>query len=148
MLFGGGSAAERSQPLADVVGDASSNPFYEMGGGSAQANPMTADAQLAQANSTALRTMDVGAVILNDLNTQREQLVHARSTLDGARDALGRGQQLIRTMLARAKFNRAVKKAVLCLLVTAIIVILIARFAPRIADPPPPPPPPQPLTFS
>ena len=105
----------------------------------------TSNVQLANANMNAVRSIDVGAGILSELGTQREQLVAARSALNENERTLGRGRRLISTMLLRAKYRTALKVTVICLQVTLIIVLLVAKYAPvgeAAPTPPPLPPPP------
>ena len=135
-------------PLREAGDDSSTpyNPFGAAPSGSSTVPPSTTNPgslQLEQANQLAVRSIDVGAGIINDLGVQREQLTATRSTLQGTRGVLGSAKRTITTMLRRAKFDHCVKKAtIFCLIFTILLLITMKWIVPRSLPAAPPSPPP------
>ena len=88
-----------------------------------------ASSSLADAQRTAAQTMDVGAGILTQLGTQREQLLSARSTMQGTNEQLAQSKQLIREMFRRATTKKILVWMLITGLIGAILLVLVSKFS-------------------
>ena len=73
----------------------------------------------------------MGADILSSLETQRTQLVSANDSLSEQRQALSRAGTLVSQMTRRALTNKMVLRIIALTLAGLIIIIAIAKWAPR-----------------
>mmetsp|Transcript_12293 Transcript_12293/g.25005 ORF Transcript_12293/g.25005 Transcript_12293/m.25005 type:complete len:141 (+) Transcript_12293:122-544(+) len=87
--------------------------------------------RLAEANATAQRTVGVGADVLASLETQRAQLISTQGTLSQQQSDLNRAGALVSQMMRRALTNKLVLRVIALTLLALIILILIAKYAPR-----------------
>ena len=88
-------------------------------------------ARLAEANATAQRSVAAGADILGSLETQRAQLISTQGTLAQQQSDLNRAGTLVGQMMRRAFTNKMVLRVIALTLLALIIIILIAKYAPR-----------------
>ncbi|WFD29410.1 t-SNARE VTI1 [Malassezia sp. CBS 17886] len=83
--------------------------------------------RLTASTRLALQTEDVGAGILNDLQSQREQIEHSRDTLHGAGAYVDRSSRTLSQMIRRARQQKVVTAAIIVVLVLLILLILYAK---------------------
>jgi len=77
---------------------------------------------------TLLETEELGVSILQDLHKQRETLLHARDTLHGVDDGLGRARQVLTSMGRRMNRNKWVMGLIIAVLLLAICLVIFAKF--------------------
>ena len=88
-------------------------------------------ARLAEANATAQQSITVGADVLGSLQTQRAQLLSTQGTLAQQQSDLNRAGTLVGQMMRRALTNKVVLRVIALTLLALIIIILVAKYAPR-----------------
>ena len=66
--------------------------------------------------------------ILQDLARQRETIVHARDTLHGADDNIGKARKILSTMSKRILTNKIIMFGISAFLLFAIILIIYVKF--------------------
>ena len=88
-------------------------------------------AMLAEANATAQHSVTVGADILGSLETQRAQLISTQGTLAEQQNDLNRAGALVGQMMRRSLTNQVVLRVIALTLLALIIIILVAKYAPR-----------------
>lgn len=127
------AAATSSAPLPLATPAATPVPATSAGafGGSGLQVPQYGTSRLDEANATAQRTVGMGADILSSLETQRTQLVSANDSLSEQRQALSRAGTLVSQMTRRALTNKMVLRIIALTLAGLIIIIAIAKWAPR-----------------
>ena len=86
---------------------------------------------LADAQRTAAATADVGASILTQLGSQREQLISARSSMQGANQQLADARKNITTMFRRATTKKCIIYGIIIGLCGTIVLVLISKFSRR-----------------
>lgn len=128
-----GSRKERALPRAALLGE-TAEPHAPL---SIQAGP----SDLARTNALAVTTIDVGAGILSELGTQREQIQAARSTQEEMREALAKSSTLIKGMFRRAAANKLLLKGVIAALLLAIFALILVKWGPKGLPPASPMPP-------
>ena len=85
----------------------------------------------ADAQRTAAATADVGASILTQLGSQREQLISARSSMQGANQQLADARKNITTMFRRATTKKCIIYGIIIGLCGTIVLVLISKFSRR-----------------
>jgi len=73
-------------------------------------------------------TEELGVSILQDLARQRETIVHARDTLHGADDNIGKARKILSTMSKRILTNKIIMFGISAFLLFAIILIIYVKF--------------------
>ena len=105
--------------------------------------------KLRAAAQIALETEEVGASIMQDLESQRATIEHARGTLAGASRGLDRSRRLLQGMGRRAMQNRILMVVIIFVLILMISFIVWFNWLYHPAPPLPPcvaPPPPPDVT--
>ena len=123
-----GTATSTSHPIRIDEGPhltARQNPFEQSP--PQQLQQTHGDQRLQEAVSTAEHTVNVGASILVQLGTQREQLLRARETMDTTDRGLSQSRKLIRTMLARSKTTKLALVTIVAVLIAVIVLLIYAR---------------------
>ena len=87
--------------------------------------------RLAEANATAVSTVNMGADILSSLETQRAQLISTGTMLSQQREDLARAGALVNKMIRRAFTNKMILRGIALMLLALIVILLIAKYAPR-----------------
>ncbi|KAJ1922998.1 Vesicle transport V-snare protein [Tieghemiomyces parasiticus] len=85
--------------------------------------------RLQDSHVLALETESVGAGILADLRTQREQIIRTRDTLMEADGHIDKASRTIKTMARRMATNRMITAAVIIFLVCLILVVLYLKLS-------------------
>ncbi|PWZ01274.1 V-snare-domain-containing protein [Testicularia cyperi] len=80
--------------------------------------------RLEESNRLALETEDLGADILRDLRSQREQIENSRDTLRQADQSIDRSSKTLSKMIRRAKQQKLVTIGIIACLVILILLIL------------------------
>ncbi|GAC77144.1 hypothetical protein PANT_24d00062 [Moesziomyces antarcticus T-34] len=80
--------------------------------------------RLEESNRLALETEDLGADILRDLRSQREQIENSRDTLRQADQSIDRSSKTLSKMIRRAKQQKLVTVGIIVCLVLLILLIL------------------------
>jgi vesicle transport through interaction with t-SNAREs protein 1 len=65
--------------------------------------------------------------ILGDLARQRETIVHARDTLHGADDNIGKARRILSTMSRRVMTNKIIMFGIIVFLLGGILLIIYAK---------------------
>lgn len=65
--------------------------------------------------------------ILQDLARQRETIVHARDTLHGADDNIGKARRILSTMSRRVMTNKIIMFGVIAFLLAGILLIIYVK---------------------
>jgi len=108
--------------------------------------------KLRAARQVALETEAIGSNIMQDLDSQRQQMERTRATLASANTGLDRSKKILQGMGRRAQANKALMYAIICALIGMIVLIIWLNFffTPSAASPPKPmlvvspsPPPPR-----
>ena len=86
---------------------------------------------LADAQRTAAQTADIGTSILTQLGNQREQLLSARSSMQGANQQLADARKNITTMFRRATTKKCIIYGIIIGLCGTIVLVLISKFSRR-----------------
>ncbi|CAH1454693.1 unnamed protein product [Lactuca virosa] len=73
---------------------------------------------------TMLETEELGVSILQDLNQQRQSLLHAHGTLHGVDDNIGKSKKIMTNMSRRMSRNKYIIGSIVAVLVIAIVLIL------------------------
>ncbi|GJX02588.1 hypothetical protein Tco_0186501 [Tanacetum coccineum] len=73
---------------------------------------------------TMLETEELGVSILQDLNQQRQSLLHARGTLHGVDDNISKSKKITTNMSRRMSRNKWIIGSIVAVLVLTIILIL------------------------
>ncbi|KAF5388347.1 hypothetical protein D9615_000323 [Tricholomella constricta] len=84
--------------------------------------------RLQESQRIALETEDQGADILMNLRTQREQIEHARTTLQTADSSVDRATNTLKKMIRQMYKQRVVTAAIIIILVLLIGLILWSKF--------------------
>ncbi|GAQ81123.1 vesicle transport protein [Klebsormidium nitens] len=84
--------------------------------------------RIKESKRVAIETEDIGAQILGSLSQQRETLLHARGTLHGVDDNIGKSRQILNRMAQRIRTNKIIMYGIIAALVFAIILILYFKF--------------------
>ena len=71
---------------------------------------------------------ELGVSILQDLNRQRETIVHSRDTLHGADDNIARARRTLASMSQRVMTNKIIMFGIALLLIAAIILVVYYKF--------------------
>ncbi|KAI8050257.1 snare region anchored in the vesicle membrane C-terminus-domain-containing protein [Syncephalis plumigaleata] len=85
--------------------------------------------RLEEGHRLALETEALGASILGDLRSQREQIQHTRDTLHEADSYVDKAQRTLRGMARRMATNRLITAAIILILVALIILVLYSKLA-------------------
>ena len=72
-------------------------------------------------------TQELGVTILQDLARQRETILHARDTLHGADDNIGKARRVLSTMSKRIMTNKVITFGIAAFLLAAILLIVYVR---------------------
>lgn len=65
---------------------------------------------------------------MQDLNRQRETIVHSRDTLHGADDNIARARRTLASMSQRVMTNKIIMFGIALLLIAAIILVVYYKF--------------------
>ncbi|TKY87074.1 hypothetical protein EX895_003751 [Sporisorium graminicola] len=84
--------------------------------------------RLEESNRLALETEDLGADILRDLRSQREQIENSRDTLRQADQSIDRSSKTLSKMIRRAKQQKLVTVGIIVCLILLILLILYNKF--------------------
>lgn len=84
--------------------------------------------RLRDLHRVALETETVGALILNDLRGQREQLVNLRNQLAEADGYVDRSIRTLRSMSRRLAANKLISYAIIAVLVILIVLVIVSKF--------------------
>ncbi|ODV94463.1 hypothetical protein PACTADRAFT_82029 [Pachysolen tannophilus NRRL Y-2460] len=84
--------------------------------------------RLRDSSRIALETEDIGANILNDLRSQREQITNSRNTLSEADNYVDKSIKTIKTMTRRMAANKLITYAIIAVLILLIVLVLISKF--------------------
>ncbi|GMF03121.1 unnamed protein product [Ambrosiozyma monospora] len=76
-----------------------------------------------------METEDVGTSILDNLRTQREQIVNARDTLHEADTYVDRSLNTIKTMTRRLATNKMITYSIIAVLILLIFLVLYSKFS-------------------
>ncbi|PWN90811.1 V-snare-domain-containing protein [Acaromyces ingoldii] len=85
--------------------------------------------RLQESHRIALETEDLGADILRDLRSQREQIENSRDTLRQADSNIDRSSRTLSKMIRRAKQQKLVTIGIITVLVLLILLILYGKFS-------------------
>ncbi|KAJ1882196.1 Vesicle transport V-snare protein [Coemansia sp. RSA 1722] len=83
--------------------------------------------RLEQSHRIAIETESVGASILQDLRSQREQIVNTRNTLMEADSHIDRSQRTLRTMTRRLMTNKMITTGLVVIGASLVILILYVK---------------------
>ncbi|ODV86980.1 hypothetical protein CANARDRAFT_27317 [[Candida] arabinofermentans NRRL YB-2248] len=84
--------------------------------------------RLHDATRTALETEDVGSSILDNLRSQREQILNARDTLNEADTYVDRSLKTLKSMTRRMATNKMITYGIIAVLIMLIFLVLISKF--------------------
>ncbi|KAJ1032901.1 hypothetical protein NDA18_001623 [Ustilago nuda] len=118
----GGNDAAYADEDGDVEADAATANRQRLLQGTASLEDGTR--RLEESNRLALETQDLGADILRDLRSQREQIENSRDTLRQADQSIDRSSQTLSRMIRRAKQQKLVTIGIIVCLVLLILLIL------------------------
>ncbi|SOV05809.1 related to VTI1 - v-SNARE: involved in Golgi retrograde protein traffic [Ustilago sp. UG-2017a] len=118
----GGHDAAYADEDGDVEADAATANRQRLLQGTASLEDGTR--RLEESNRLALETEDLGADILRDLRSQREQIENSRDTLRQADQSIDRSSQTLSRMIRRAKQQKLVTIGIIVCLVLLILLIL------------------------
>nr|GEV00888.1 vesicle transport v-SNARE 13 [Tanacetum cinerariifolium] len=82
------------------------------------------DDRVRDSRRTMLETEELGVSILQDLNQQRQSLLHAHGTLHGVDDNIGKSKKITTNMSRRMSRNKWIIGSIVAVLVLTIILIL------------------------
>ncbi|KDP31284.1 hypothetical protein JCGZ_11660 [Jatropha curcas] len=80
--------------------------------------------RIKESRRTMLETEELGVSILQDLNQQRQALLHAHSTLNSVDDNIDRSKKILTSISRRMNRNKWIIGSIIAALVLAILVIL------------------------
>ncbi|KAJ1997553.1 Vesicle transport V-snare protein, partial [Coemansia thaxteri] len=83
--------------------------------------------RLQQSHRIAIETEAVGASILNDLRTQREQIVNTRETLMQADSHIDLSHRTLRTMARRSMTNKMIVTGLIVIGVSLVVLVLYIK---------------------
>ncbi|KAK7374547.1 hypothetical protein VNO80_07978 [Phaseolus coccineus] len=78
---------------------------------------------------TMLETEDVGVMILQDLHSQRQSLLHAHHTLHGVDDNIGKSKKILSNISTRMNRNKCIISIVVVVLIVVITLILYFKLS-------------------
>jgi vesicle transport through interaction with t-SNAREs protein 1 len=84
--------------------------------------------RLQNSHRLALETETLGAGILTDLRTQREQILNTRNTLREADSNVHNAQSTLKEMSRRMLHNKFIKYAIIIVLIAIILLIIYLKF--------------------
>lgn len=84
--------------------------------------------RLTNSRKTLLETEELGVSILQDLNQQRQSLLHAHKSLHGVDDNISKSKKILAAMSKRMSRNKWIVGSLMAALVLAIILILYFKF--------------------
>ncbi|KAK3222966.1 hypothetical protein Dsin_009991 [Dipteronia sinensis] len=76
-----------------------------------------------------LETEELGISIVEDLNQQRETLLHSRNKLHGVDDAISKSKKVLTAMSRRMSRNKWIVGSIIAVLVIAIIFVLYFKLS-------------------
>lgn len=85
--------------------------------------------RLNEATRTALETESVGSSILNNLRSQRDQILNARDTLSEADTYVDRSLRTLRSMTRRMATNKLITYGIIAVLIMLIFLVLYSKFS-------------------
>ncbi|KAL2653261.1 hypothetical protein R1flu_021389 [Riccia fluitans] len=77
---------------------------------------------------TLLETEELGVSILQDLHQQRQTLLHARETLHGVDDNIGKSRRILNSMGRRMSRNKWIMGGIIGVLIFAIFLVAYIKF--------------------
>ncbi|KAH7098010.1 V-snare-domain-containing protein [Auriculariales sp. MPI-PUGE-AT-0066] len=125
------NSGAREALLGGRSGPAADDPY---GSGDARTRLLQGNSQLADgtrrlqdSQRIALETEDIGADILRNLGSQREQIEHARDTLRQADGSIDRASGTLKSMIRRMYQQRVITGLIVGVLIIVILVILYEK---------------------
>lgn len=82
-----------------------------------------------EATRTALESESVGSSILNNLRSQRDQILNARDTLSEADTYVDRSLRTLKSMTRRMATNKLITYGIIGLLILLILLVLYSKFS-------------------
>ena len=85
--------------------------------------------RLNEATRTAIESESVGSSILNNLRSQRDQILNARDTLSEADTYVDRSLKTLKTMTRRLATNKLITYGIIVVLVLLIFLVIYSKIA-------------------
>lgn len=85
--------------------------------------------RLQDATRTAMESETVGSSILNNLRSQRDQILNARDTLSEADTYVDRSLKTLKTMTRRMATNKLITYGIIAVLILLIFLVLYSKFS-------------------
>lgn len=84
--------------------------------------------RLNEATRTAIESESIGSSILNNLRSQRDQILNARETLSEADTYVDRSLKTLKSMSRRLATNKLITYGIIALLILLIFLVLYSKF--------------------
>lgn len=85
--------------------------------------------RIQEATRTALESETVGSSILNNLRSQRDQILNARDTLGEADTYVDRSLRTLKSMTRRMATNKLITYGIIAVLIMLIFLVLYSKFS-------------------
>lgn len=85
--------------------------------------------RIQEATRTALESESVGSSILNNLRSQRDQILNARDTLNEADTYVDRSLRTLKSMTRRLATNKLITYGIIAVLILLIFLVLYSKFS-------------------
>jgi vesicle transport through interaction with t-SNAREs protein 1 len=85
--------------------------------------------RIQEATRTALESESVGSSILNNLRSQRDQILNARDTLNEADTYVDRSLRTLKSMTRRMATNKLITYGIIAILILLILLVLYSKFS-------------------
>ena len=85
--------------------------------------------RIQEATRTALESETVGSSILNNLRSQRDQILNARDTLGEADTYVDRSLRTLKSMTRRMATNKLITYGIIAVLIILIFLVLYSKFS-------------------
>ncbi|KAG0684612.1 hypothetical protein C6P40_002290 [Pichia californica] len=85
--------------------------------------------RIQDATRTALESESVGSSILNNLRSQRDQIINARNTLNEADTYVDRSLRTLKSMTRRMATNKLITYGIIAVLIILIFLVLYSKFS-------------------
>lgn len=85
--------------------------------------------RLSEATRSAIESESVGSSILNNLRSQRDQILNARETLSEADTYVDRSLRTLKSMSRRLATNKLITYGIIALLILLIFLVLYSKFS-------------------
>ncbi|EPZ31932.1 V-snare-domain-containing protein [Rozella allomycis CSF55] len=83
--------------------------------------------QLDHVINIANETQDIGASIMNNLRSQREQIENATRRVQDTDTSLDRSNRILKGMARRMKTNKAITALIILILVVTIVIVILSK---------------------